>query len=138
MRPLFRAITWRERIALGWRRAREWWRDRQRLKVTHIVVSRLELQDYDDVLHGRMTRAEYDRRWSGGAYGGIDSSTYPFWRTDYPTSVTAEDEAVLAQHLRNEMAKMRRDHNAGARVADDCHCQGCGKRGVRGYCGNCQ
>ena len=34
----------------------------------------------------------------------------------------------------DEIAK----YNAGARIADDCFCAGCGSRGYRTYCPSCE
>ena len=37
-----------------------------------------------------------------------------------------------------EIAKAAEQWNQGARVADDCFCRGCGRRGIQGYCQNCE
>lgn len=34
--------------------------------------------------------------------------------------------------------QVRDKYNAGARIADDCYCSSCGKRGVIGMCGTCE
>lgn len=103
MRPLFRAITWREAVALGWRRAREWWRDRMRgYTDADVATAKAKLWDEEHMPFGliQLTRGEM--------------------------------MATLDLGLRARL------WNAGARVADDSCCECCGKRGVRGYCGNCQ
>jgi hypothetical protein len=51
--------------------------------------------------------------------------------------VSAETERWLNdQAARAE--RERQEENAGHRVADDCHCPGCGARGYRFLCQNCR
>ena len=37
-----------------------------------------------------------------------------------------------------EIARVTAQWNQGARIADDCFCRGCGRRGIQGYCQNCE
>lgn len=47
-----------------------------------------------------------------------------------------EPERLTTVSIPNVPITTRR-YNAGARIADDCFCSGCGKRGVVGFCSVC-
>ena len=47
----------------------------------------------------------------------------------------ADPDAALRAYLDAEDVRMG---NYGARIADDCFCKGCGRRGVVGLCSACE
>ncbi len=59
-------------------------------------------------------------------------------RRDAPTEDFPDGRPLTRNELELDAARFDvRAWNAGARIADDCFCDCCGRRGVLGLCGAC-
>ena len=79
-----------------------------------------------DLTPGQLFNSLYYSSYAANRARGMTPEQYERF---FPTQDVKGFEARYQRELQ---------HNAGARIADDQFCSGCGKRGVVGLCGTCQ